>query len=140
MKANAPPSDDRSRRSRSRHACPQRFRAAVRGSRMAARWHFATPARPRRPGQSPHSPRRSSAGFLVRAAPSGVSIMKLVLGSLLVLALPLAAAYADGPRHHPPQAALDACAKAKADDACSFKLKDHEIKGKCATARESSAL
>jgi hypothetical protein len=66
--------------------------------------------------------------------------MKLVLGSLLVLALPLAAAYADGPRHHPPQAALDACAKAKADDACSFKLGDHTITGKCAPARESSAL
>ena len=58
--------------------------------------------------------------------------MKLVLGSLLVLALPFAAAYADGPRHHPPQAALDACAKAKADDACSFKLRDHTISGKCA--------
>ncbi|HEX3763967.1 MAG TPA: hypothetical protein VHW23_34970 [Kofleriaceae bacterium] len=66
--------------------------------------------------------------------------MKLVLGSLLVLALPLAAAYADAPRRHPPQVAFDACAKAKADDACSFKLRDHEIKGKCATARESSAL
>jgi hypothetical protein len=66
--------------------------------------------------------------------------MKLVLGSLLVLALPLVAAHADGPRHHPPQAALDACAKAKADDACSFKLRDHTISGKCAAARQSSAL
>jgi len=66
--------------------------------------------------------------------------MKLVLGSLLVLALPFAAAHADGPRHRPPQAALDACAKAKADDACSFKLRDHPISGKCAAGRESSAL
>jgi len=66
--------------------------------------------------------------------------MKLALGSLLVLALPLAAAYADGPRHHPPQAALDACAKAKADDTCSFKLRDHTISGKCAVAHQSSAL
>jgi hypothetical protein len=66
--------------------------------------------------------------------------MKLVLGSLLVLALPLAAAYADGPHRHPPQAALDACAKAKADDACSFKMRDHTISGKCAPARQSSAL
>jgi hypothetical protein len=66
--------------------------------------------------------------------------MKLVLGSLLVLALPFAVAYADGPRHHPPQAAFDACAKAKADDACSFTMREHTIKGKCTTARESSAL
>lgn len=66
--------------------------------------------------------------------------MKLVLGSLLVLALPFAAAYADGPRHHPPQAAFDACAKAKADDACSFKLRERAISGKCAPARDSSAL
>jgi hypothetical protein len=66
--------------------------------------------------------------------------MKLVLGSLLVLALPFAAAHADGPRRHPPQAAFDACAKAKADDACSFKLRDHTISGKCAAARASSAL
>ena len=66
--------------------------------------------------------------------------MKLVLGSLIALALPFAAAYADGPRHRPPQAAFDACAKAKAGDACSMKLRDHTLEGVCRPARESSAL
>jgi hypothetical protein len=66
--------------------------------------------------------------------------MKLVLGSLLILALPVAAAYAEGPHRHPPQAALDVCAKAKADEACSFKLRDHTINGKCLQAHDSSAL
>lgn len=34
-------------------------------------------------------------------------------------------------RHGPPQEAIDACANLKADDACSFKLHDHDITGTC---------
>jgi hypothetical protein len=67
--------------------------------------------------------------------------MKLLVGSLFVLALPFAVARADRPPHHaPPQAAFDACASAKAGDACSVTLHDHTITGVCAAAPESSAL
>jgi len=67
--------------------------------------------------------------------------MKLVLGSLLVLALPFAAAHADGPHHHkPPQAAFDACAKAKDGDACTVAWADHKMDGVCRPAHETSAL
>jgi len=67
--------------------------------------------------------------------------MKLVLGSLLAIALPFAAAYADGAHHHqPPQAAFDACAKAKDGDACSVTFQDHTLDGVCRPAHESAAL
>jgi len=66
--------------------------------------------------------------------------MKLILGSLLLVALPFAVARADHQRHQPPQAAFDACAKAKAGDACSVALHDHTMNGTCGPARESSAL
>jgi len=67
--------------------------------------------------------------------------MKLILGSLLLVALPFAVARADHRRHGPPpQAAFDACAKAKAGDACSVVLHDHKMTGTCGPARESSAL
>ena len=68
--------------------------------------------------------------------------MKLVIGSLLAVALPFAAAYADGdhPHHKPPQAAFDACAKAKEGDACSVAFHDHTMTGVCKPAHDSSAL
>ena len=67
--------------------------------------------------------------------------MKLVLGSLLVLALPFAVARADRPPHHkPPQAAFDACAKAKAGDACSVQLHDQTLSGVCQQAPDAAAL
>lgn len=66
--------------------------------------------------------------------------MKLVICSLLVLALPFAVARADHPHHAPPQAAFDACAKAKSGDACSVALHDHTMTGVCVTAHASSAL
>jgi hypothetical protein len=66
--------------------------------------------------------------------------MKLVLGSLFVLALPFAIAHADRPHHPPPQAAFDACATSKAGDACSVALHDHTITGVCATAPNTAQL
>jgi hypothetical protein len=38
-----------------------------------------------------------------------------------------------GEHHHhgPPQEAIAACANLKADDACSFKINDHDISGTC---------
>ena len=66
--------------------------------------------------------------------------MKLVVGSLLVLALPFAIARADHPHHKPPQAAFDACASSKAGDACTVALHDHKLTGVCVVAHDSSAL
>jgi hypothetical protein len=70
--------------------------------------------------------------------------MKLVLGSLFVLALPFAVARADrgpgDPHGPPPQAAFDACARARAGDACSMTLHDHTISGTCAQPPGASAL
>jgi hypothetical protein len=67
--------------------------------------------------------------------------MKLILGSLFVVALPFAIAHADRPDHPPPpQAAFDACAKAKAGDACSVALHDHAIAGVCAAAPDTTQL
>lgn len=38
----------------------------------------------------------------------------------------------DGHHHHkPPQEAIDACTNLKADDACSFKIHDHDVTGAC---------
>jgi len=61
--------------------------------------------------------------------------MKLVAISFAALVVPFALAAAEGPRppHPPPKQALDACAKAKQGDTCSFKIDDHEIKGTCET-------
>jgi hypothetical protein len=67
--------------------------------------------------------------------------MKFVIGSLFSLVLPFAVAYADRPPpHQPPQAAFDACAQAKAGDACSVTLHDHTITGVCAMAPDAQAL
>jgi hypothetical protein len=66
---------------------------------------------------------------------------KLVTGSLFFLILPFAVAYADRPPpHQPPQAAFDACARAKAGDACSVTLHDHTRTGVCAAAPDTAAL
>jgi hypothetical protein len=48
----------------------------------------------------------------------------------------------DGHHHHaPPREAIDACASLKTDDACTFKLHDHEITGTCkARPDDASAL
>lgn len=66
--------------------------------------------------------------------------MKLIAGSLLVLVLPFAIAYADRPHHQPPQAAFDACARSKVGDACSVTLHEHTINGVCSEAPDSKAL
>jgi hypothetical protein len=65
---------------------------------------------------------------------------KLLFGCLVVLALPFAVARADRPHHPPPQAAFDACAKAKAGDACSMTLHDHPVAGVCIQPPDTSAL
>jgi hypothetical protein len=49
---------------------------------------------------------------------------------LSMFLIPLIAA-ADHPRHHPPQAAIDACANAKRGDRCSVTIRDHAITGTC---------
>jgi hypothetical protein len=67
--------------------------------------------------------------------------MKLIAGSLFLLALPFAVAYADRPPpHQPPQAAFEACASSKAGDACSVTMHDHTITGVCAAAPDTAAL
>lgn len=67
--------------------------------------------------------------------------MKWMIGSLFVVALPIAAAQAQRPqRPQPPQAAFDACAKSKAGDACSVAFGDRSITGVCAAAPDTSAL
>jgi len=65
--------------------------------------------------------------------------MKLIIGSVFALALPFAVAHADRPHHRPPQAAFDACAKAKAGDACSLTFHDRTIPGVC-VAHDAGAL
>ena len=37
--------------------------------------------------------------------------------------------------HRPPREAIAACANLKADDACSFKIRDHDIAGTCKARR-----
>ncbi|MCW5802882.1 MAG: hypothetical protein KIT31_10890 [Deltaproteobacteria bacterium] len=74
--------------------------------------------------------------------------MKLpVFLSLAALAFaPLATALADQPpppprpRRPPPPAAFEACAKAKAGDACAFQLHDHAIRGTCTTVPDATTL
>jgi hypothetical protein len=66
--------------------------------------------------------------------------MKLIAGSLFLLVLPFAVARADRPHHPPPQAAFDACARAKAGDPCSVTLHDHTMTGVCAAAPDTTAL
>ena len=65
---------------------------------------------------------------------------KLIALSLFVVALPFAVANADHPHHPPPQAAIDACAKAKAGDACSVTFHEHTIKGTCGTVPDVTGL
>ncbi len=67
--------------------------------------------------------------------------MKLVLASVLALALPFAIARADhGPHHQPPQAAFDACARSKAGDTCTVTFGDHTLNGTCAAGPDNQAL
>jgi hypothetical protein len=66
--------------------------------------------------------------------------MKLVAWSLFLLTLSFAAAVAERPHPRPPQAAFDACAKAKAGDACSVALPDRTIAGVCAALPDTQAL
>lgn len=72
--------------------------------------------------------------------------MRMFLASLLcsgLLVLPFAIANADQPPRHPhppPQEAIDACAKAKAGDACSFTHHDHDITGTCAAIPDATTL
>ena len=42
--------------------------------------------------------------------------------------------------HPPPREAIDACAKAKQHDACSFTIHDHSIAGTCETIPDTSTL
>jgi len=65
---------------------------------------------------------------------------KLVLSSLLVTALPFAIANADRPPPRtPPQAAFDACAKAKQGDACTVAFGDRSIDGTCESFPDTTA-
>ncbi|MDX2093840.1 MAG: hypothetical protein SFX73_38760 [Kofleriaceae bacterium] len=68
--------------------------------------------------------------------------MKPFIPMILVSAvLPIAIATADRPApRQPPQAALDACAKAKQGDTCSFTVGDRTLKGTCSTPPDGSAL
>ena len=45
-----------------------------------------------------------------------------------------------GGRHKPPQEALDACAKAAANDACAFTHDSKEVKGSCLTRKHGPGL
>jgi hypothetical protein len=65
--------------------------------------------------------------------------MKLLASCLFVLALPFAIANAQG-HHQPPQEALDACAQAKAGDACQVTFHEHTIDGTCGSVPDISAL
>jgi hypothetical protein len=67
---------------------------------------------------------------------------KLIALSLFVTALPFAVANADHPRHPhpPPQAAIDACAKSKAGDACSVTFHEHTLNGKCGNVPDVTPL
>ncbi len=68
-----------------------------------------------------------------------VSAMRTLVATM-TLALGIAAAYADRPPHKPPQAAFDACAKAKQGDACSFKGRDDkDRKGTCEVPRDGGS-
>jgi hypothetical protein len=77
---------------------------------------------------------------LIKSAVSQELIMKFIASSLFVLVLPFAVAHAERPHHPPPQAAFDACAKAKAGDTCSVVLGDHTITGVCGVLPDSAAL
>jgi hypothetical protein len=66
--------------------------------------------------------------------------MKLIAGSLFILILPFAIAYADHGPHQPPQAAFDACAKSKAGDACSVTFHEHTLTGVCSEMQDTKAL
>jgi len=59
--------------------------------------------------------------------------MKLLLGSFASLVVPFAIAAADQPRppHPPPQQAIDACAKSKQGDTCTFAIHDRQVTGTC---------
>lgn len=68
--------------------------------------------------------------------------MKLVAISFAALVVPFAIAAADrpGPPPRPPQEAIDACAKAKQGDTCSFTHRDHQIAGTCEAPPDGSTL
>lgn len=66
---------------------------------------------------------------------------KLVLASVVVATLPFAIANADRPPPRtPPQAAFEACAKAKQGDTCTVALGDRSIDGTCETFPDTTAL
>lgn len=67
--------------------------------------------------------------------------MKLLAAALLAAVLPLAIASADRPPpRQPPQAAFDACARAKRGDACTVALGDRSIDGTCEQFPDTAAL
>ncbi|HEY1817751.1 MAG TPA: hypothetical protein VGG74_35665 [Kofleriaceae bacterium] len=41
--------------------------------------------------------------------------------------------------HGPPQEAIDACTNLQVDDACSFKLHDHDVTGTCKARPDDSS-
>ena len=56
---------------------------------------------------------------------------------MLLLTLSTGIAFADDakPKKGPPQVMIDACAKHKEGDACSFKRDDKDVAGKCAPSK-----
>ena len=61
----------------------------------------------------------------------------LAITSALAGTIAVANATGDHPHHKPSQAAFDACAKSKQNDACTFRgHSDRELKGTCETPRE----
>lgn len=71
----------------------------------------------------------------------GKWVMKQIIFAILVGTTGLAMADDPAPKHKgPPQEALDACAKAKADDACSFTHDTKAVKGTCQQRKHGTGL
>lgn len=71
----------------------------------------------------------------------GKWVMTKMILAILVGASGLAMADDPAPKHKgPPQEALDACAKAKLDDACSFTHDTVAVKGTCKNRKHGTGL
>ena len=68
-------------------------------------------------------------------------VASMLLSALVVLPFAIVA-NAEEPHHPhpPPQIAIDACAKAKLGDTCSFQIYDHAISGTCVVIPDTTTL
>lgn len=67
--------------------------------------------------------------------------MKLAALAVASMFLPFAIANADHPRRPPPPpGAIDACAKSKSGDACTFAHRDHQVSGTCEQLPDTTTL